>query len=76
MSQEQWSMVGQSGYEAGMFCLLLCLWCCSSGVSQLKTWALWCSLHCVCSCRVKWTVSFPAAGISHEEWEQNQQSDR
>lgn len=57
-------MVGQSGYEAGMFCLLHSLWCHSSGVSQLKTWALWCSLRCVCSCKAKWTVSSPAAGIS------------
>lgn len=66
-------MVGQSGCEAGMFCLFLSLWCRSSGVSKLKTWALWCSLHCVCSCRVKWTVSSPAAGTSNKEWSVSQQ---
>lgn len=69
-------MVGQSGCEAGMFCLFLSLWCHSSGVSKLKTWALWCSLHCVCSCRVKWTVSSPAAGTSNKEWSVSQQPDK
>lgn len=68
-------MVGQSGYEAGMFCLLLSQWCRSFGVNKLKTWALWCSLHCVCSCRVKWRVSSPATGISNEKWEVSHQSD-